>query len=68
MKFFVGQEINIITEITLGIGFLKGHANFYFVSYGPSWKIKGLEVVKFQGKICSTKMVSDFSEINFGLT
>ena len=52
----------------LGIGILNVPRNFFLVVYGPILKLQGLEGVGFQGENCFTKMVSNFSEINFGFT
>ena len=40
----------------------------FLVVYEPHKTLEGLQGVGFQGKICFTKMVSNFSEINFGFT
>jgi hypothetical protein len=41
--------------------------NFFGV-YESILKLQGLQGVRFQGKNCFTKMVSNFSGINFGFT
>ena len=38
----------------------------FLVVYEPHRALEGLQGVQFQGKKCSTKTVSNFSEINFG--
>jgi hypothetical protein len=50
----------------LGIGILNAPRKFFLVVCGPILKLQGLEGVGFQGKNCFTKMVSNFSEIDFG--
>ena len=37
----------------------------FLVVYGPNRALEGLQGVGFQGKNCFTKLVSNFSEINF---
>ena len=41
---------------------------FFLVVYEPYRVLEGLQGVGFQGKNCFTKLVSNFSEINFGFT
>ena len=38
----------------------------FLVVYEPQRALEGLQGVRFQGKNCFTKVVSNFSEINFG--
>ena len=40
----------------------------FFAVYEPHRSLECLQGVLFQGKNHSTKMVSNFSEINYGLT
>ena len=51
----------------LGMDILNVPRNFFLVVYGPILKLQGLEGVGFQGKNCFTKMVSNFSEINYNM-
>ena len=41
---------------------------FFLVVYEPHKALEGLQGVRFQGTNCFTKMVSNFSEINYGFT
>ena len=52
----------------LGMGILNALRKIFLVVYGPIFKLQGFECVRFQGKNCVTKMVSNFSKINSGLT
>ena len=40
----------------------------FLVVYDPNRALEGLQGVGFQGKNCFTKLVSNFSEIDFGFT
>ena len=40
----------------------------FLVVYEPHRALEGLQGVGFQGTNCFTKMVSNFSEINYGFT
>ena len=40
----------------------------FLVVYEPYRALEGLQGVRFQGKNCLTKLVSNFSEIDFGFT
>ena len=40
----------------------------FLVVYEPNRALEGLQGVGFQGENCFTKLVSNFSEINFGFT
>ena len=50
----------------LGFGILNAPRGIFWVVSGPQRELRGLQGVEFQGKNCFTKMVSNFSEINFG--
>jgi len=61
----LSQPFRQCFELVFGI--LNVKPKILWVVYGPILKLQGLEIVKFQGKNCFTKMVSNFSEINIGL-
>jgi hypothetical protein len=50
------------------MGILNAPSKKFLVVYGPILKLQGFECIGFQGKNCITKMVSNFSNINFGFT
>ena len=52
----------------LGMGILNATRKIFLVVYGPHRELQGLQGVGFQGKKYFAKMVSNFSEINFGFT
>ena len=60
------QRFRQCFELVFGI--LNAVRKIFLVVYGPIFKLQGFECVRFQGKNCVTKMVSNFSEINSGLT
>ena len=54
--------------LILGYALLNATRKIFLVVYGPHRELQGLQGVGFQGKNCFIKMVSNFSEINFGFT
>ena len=60
------QQFRLCFELPMGI--LNVLYKIFWVVYGPILKLQGFECVRFQGKNCVTKTVSNFSEINSGLT
>ena len=71
--FAPSQKLKKLTQrfrqcFELPMGILNVLRKIFWVVYGPILKLQGFECVRFQGKNCVTKTVSNFSEINSGLT